>query len=170
MYKHAGRLFFGAQGQLDVQPVFGGYSEEGEYKYLRFIPRSWSMSSNPDATWDGKDGRSAYCEVKLCNAQMKLQIGLLNDQDNVQQVLFQAFQRAGGTLKRLPANTDAFPKYWQATILPHQGKARQNLLALNWPVTDIDNYLGAQIAFNLSQILTSPDFNAASAQVVAILS
>ncbi len=169
MYNHAGRLCFGAQAPLGIQPVFGGLRKEGQEWFLRFMPKSWDVDGNPAAVWNRQSGRFAYCEVKLSNAKVKLQIGLLNDRDNAQPVLFQAFHLAGGTLKQLPANTDAFPKYWQATILEHQGKARQHLLALNWPVTDIDHYLGAQIALNLSQILTSPTFAAASAQVVAIL-
>lgn len=84
-------------------------------------------------------------------------------------------QNAAAPLGRLthttgnPANIADFPKYWQTTILTHQGKTRSKLEPLNWPTADIDHYLGAQIALKLSEILKSTDFEAASEQVVATL-
>jgi hypothetical protein len=169
MYLEAGRLFFGAHGRLDVQPVFGGLQQQGPEWFLRFMPNSWDVPGNPTANWGGHVGRFAYCEVRLTAQGVKLRIGLLNQGVNAQPVLFQAFQVAAGNLNRAPVGTDAFPKYWQATIVAHQGKAREGLVDLNWPDADIDHYLGGQIASKLSQILTSPTFAAASAQVVAIL-
>lgn len=175
MYLEAGRLFLGAQGRLDVQPVFGGLRKEGPYWYLRFMPNSWDVKGNPTAVWKRQSGRLAYCEVKLCNAEVKLQICLMNCGTNRQDAKFKAFQNAAAPLACVtdaggkPVNTDAFPKFWQTTILTHKGKARSDLKQLNWPDADIDQYLGAQIAFKLSEILKSDAFAAASAQVVATL-